>query len=64
VLVFHDLVGLSFRFSPKFVKRFTDLSAETGRALQAFRAEVKAGSFPSVEEHSFSMNEEVLKEIG
>lgn len=63
VLVFHDVVGLSFRFSPKFVKRFLDLSTEIEQALQRFKAEIRDGSFPSVEEHSFSMNEEVLKEL-
>jgi 3-methyl-2-oxobutanoate hydroxymethyltransferase len=64
VLVFHDVVGLSFGFSPKFVKRYLDLATEIEQALQAFKAEIKEGGFPSIEEHSFTMNEEVLKELG
>ena len=64
VLVFHDVVGLSFGFSPKFVKRYLDLAMEIDQALQTFKAEIKDGRFPSIEEHSFTMNEEVLKELG
>jgi 3-methyl-2-oxobutanoate hydroxymethyltransferase len=64
VLVFHDVVGLSFGFSPKFVRRYLDLAMEIDQALQAYKAEVKDGKFPSIKEHSFTMNEEVLKELG
>lgn len=63
VLVFHDLVGLSFRFSPKFVKRYVDLAMEIERALKAYNDEVKAGKFPELEAHSFKMSEEVLQEL-
>ena len=63
VLVFHDVVGLSFGFSPKFVKRYLDLATEIEQALEAFKAEIKEGKFPSIKEHSFTMNEEVLKEL-
>ena len=63
VLVFHDIVGLSFGFSPKFVKRYLDLATEIEQALQAYKEEVKAGKFPEIETHSFKMNEEVLKEL-
>lgn len=64
VLVFHDLVGLSFRFAPKFVKRYVDLATEIERALRAYKDEVKAGEFPELEAHSFKMSEEVLQELG
>ncbi len=63
VLVFHDMVGLSFRFSPKFVKRYLDLGTEIEGALQKFKAEIRDGTFPSIEEHSFTMNEQVLREL-
>jgi len=63
VLVFHDVVGLSFGFSPKFVKRYLDLATEIEQALEAFKAEIKEGKFPSIEEHSFTMNEEVLNQL-
>ncbi len=64
VLVFHDLVGLSFKFSPKFVKHYLNLAEEIEQALQTYKAEIKEGKFPSLEAHSFTMNEEVLKELG
>jgi len=63
VLVFHDIMGLSFGFSPKFVKRYINLAEEIGKALEDFKADVKDGRFPSIEEHSFTMNDEVLKDL-
>lgn len=63
VLVFHDLVGLSFKFSPKFVKHYLNLGEEIEQALQEFKREIKDGTFPSLEAHSFSMSEEVLREL-
>jgi 3-methyl-2-oxobutanoate hydroxymethyltransferase len=52
VLVFHDLLGLETEFKPKFVKRFADLGPQAAAGVEAYVAEVKAGSFPA-EEHSF-----------
>ena len=63
VLVFHDLVGLSFKFSPKFVKHYLNLGEEIEQALQEFKREIKGGKFPEIEAHSFSMSEEVLREL-
>ncbi|MBE1424818.1 3-methyl-2-oxobutanoate hydroxymethyltransferase [Desulfomicrobium macestii] len=62
VLVFHDTLGLFERFVPKFVKQFETLGAKARDALGAYAAEVRAGAFPD-EAHSFSMNEEQLKQI-
>lgn len=62
VLVFHDLVGLFDRFLPRFVKQYARLQEEIGRALAAFAREVAEGAFPGPE-HSFGMNEEILKEL-
>ncbi len=50
VLVFHDLLGLSFGRPAKFVRRYADLGAEVRRALAAFRDDVRAGRYPSAEE--------------
>jgi 3-methyl-2-oxobutanoate hydroxymethyltransferase len=52
VLVFHDLLGLETEFKPKFVKRFADLGPAAVAGIEAYVAEVKAGTFPA-EEHSF-----------
>jgi 3-methyl-2-oxobutanoate hydroxymethyltransferase len=54
VLVFHDAVGLSGDFKPKFVRRYADVSAVITDAARAYRRDVKDGSFPSKEE-SFSV---------
>jgi 3-methyl-2-oxobutanoate hydroxymethyltransferase len=47
VLVFHDLVGLNYGRSAKFVRRFADLRSEAVAALVAFRRSVEEGEFPS-----------------
>ncbi|MFN8459501.1 MAG: 3-methyl-2-oxobutanoate hydroxymethyltransferase [Anaerolineae bacterium] len=41
--VFHDLLGLFDRFTPKFVKKYADLRPAMLAALQAYRQEVGAG---------------------
>jgi 3-methyl-2-oxobutanoate hydroxymethyltransferase len=47
VLVFHDLVGLTAGPSPKFARRYADLSSEISRAAAAFCEDVLNGGFPS-----------------
>jgi len=47
ILVFHDLVGLSFGHRPKFTRQYADLGAEIRRALGAYVADVQSGTFPS-----------------
>lgn len=57
VLVFHDLLGLSRGgISPRFVKRYADLSTLAVSAIQQFATEVQSGAFPA-EEHCFQMSE-------
>jgi 3-methyl-2-oxobutanoate hydroxymethyltransferase len=62
VLVFHDLLGLSGEFTPRFVKRYAKLEDTILRALADFRDEVKAGKFPSLD-YSYEMKEEELKKL-
>lgn len=52
VLVCTDLLGMNLSFKPKFVKRYAELETPAIAALQAYSAEVKAGTFPDAE-HSF-----------
>ncbi|MBM3658547.1 MAG: 3-methyl-2-oxobutanoate hydroxymethyltransferase [Actinobacteria bacterium] len=50
VLVFHDLLGLEERITPKFVRRYADLGADARAALGAFVGDVRNGRFPSSDE--------------
>jgi 3-methyl-2-oxobutanoate hydroxymethyltransferase len=47
VLVFHDLLNLTFGPTAKFVRRYGDVAAEITNAVQAYRADVLARKFPS-----------------
>lgn len=52
VLVIHDILGLCEKYSPKFVKRFADVSETISQGIADYIREVKAGTFPD-DEHSF-----------
>jgi 3-methyl-2-oxobutanoate hydroxymethyltransferase len=60
VLVFHDVLGLFDRFTPRFVKRYADLRAPILEALQTYRQEVEARDFPTAG-HSFTIDEKELQ---
>ena len=47
VLVFHDLVNLTFSPPAKFVRRYGDASALITQSVEAFKADVARGQFPS-----------------
>lgn len=57
VLVYHDLVGLFERFTPKMVKQYVNLAPMIREALIQYREEVEKGIFPGPE-HSFVMKAE------
>jgi 3-methyl-2-oxobutanoate hydroxymethyltransferase len=50
VLVFHDLLGIEDRVSPKFVRRYASLKDDAVAAMSAFAADVRTGAFPSAAE--------------
>jgi 3-methyl-2-oxobutanoate hydroxymethyltransferase len=62
VLVYHDLLGLFDRFTPKFVKQYADLKQVIGGALTAYREDVLAGRFPA-EEHTYRIDEGELDDF-
>ena len=62
VLVTHDLLGLFDRFTPKFVRRYADLSATITQAVTAFREDVRRGRFPTAEQ-SFAIADEELAQL-
>ena len=47
VLVFHDILNLTFAQPAKFVRRFGDAAALITHAVQAFRADVVSRQYPS-----------------
>ncbi len=59
VLVFHDLLGLYDRTSPRFTKRYAEIGVEIQDALERFAGEVRSGVFPT-EEHTYAMPEDEL----
>ncbi len=62
VLVTHDLIGLFDRFVPKFVKQYTNTFSTIIEALESYRDEVVAGTFPGPE-HGYSMSDEALQAL-
>jgi len=50
VLVFHDIVNLTFGAPAKFVRRYADAAALITEAVQSFQADVKSHHYPSDEE--------------
>ncbi|MCS7183096.1 MAG: 3-methyl-2-oxobutanoate hydroxymethyltransferase [Thermoanaerobaculum sp.] len=50
VLVLADLLGLSARPAPRFVRRYADLADTICQAVARFAADVREGSFPTVQE--------------
>ncbi len=50
VLVLSDLLGISDRPVPRFVKKFANLNPIILDALNAYRTEVEAGTFPAPEQ--------------
>jgi len=50
VLVFHDILNLTFGPPAKFVRRYGDGAALITNAVQAFRADVKSHQYPADEE--------------
>ena len=47
VLVFHDILGLSFNPPAKFVRQYADVGTIISTALEAYKADVVSGDYPS-----------------
>jgi len=62
VLVIHDMLGLFSRYTPKFVKKYANLSPLISKAVEDFKNEVIQEKFPT-EQYSFSIKEEELNKI-
>jgi 3-methyl-2-oxobutanoate hydroxymethyltransferase len=62
VLVIHDMLGLFERYTPKFVKKYLNLSPMISRAIEEFKADVINAKFPG-QEHTFAIKEEELNKL-
>jgi 3-methyl-2-oxobutanoate hydroxymethyltransferase len=54
ILVTDDMLGL-FDWTPKFVRRYGDLRADIGRAVEAYAEDVRARRFPGPAEVYFGL---------
>ena len=55
VIVLHDLLGLSDRRAPKFVRRYAELGSLATEAVRQWGADVRAGRYPSESESLLSV---------
>lgn len=56
LLIVHDVLGLYERFTPKFVKRYVNLSETLHSVFASYVSDVKSQTFPGVE-HVYEMRE-------
>jgi len=57
LLIVHDLLGLFEAFTPRFVKRYTNLGEEMVQAFKRYKYEVKSCEFPQPE-HFYNIPDE------
>lgn len=50
VLVTHDMIGMTYEFQPRFLRRYLDLYAEMTGAFEHYSKDVKSGDFPNEKE--------------
>ncbi|MGE5423511.1 MAG: 3-methyl-2-oxobutanoate hydroxymethyltransferase [Ignavibacteriales bacterium] len=62
VLVINDVLGMYQGHIPKFAKKFKDLHPVIVKAIEEYRDEVKAGTFPA-QEHCYSIKDDVLEKL-
>lgn len=62
VLVYHDLLGLYEKFTPKFVKQYLKLAPMIKDAITQYKTDVETGQFPGPE-HVFSMDKGEVEKL-
>lgn len=50
VLVVHDMLGITTEFSPRFLRRYHNLSEEIQNSVKQYISDVKSGDFPNEDE--------------
>ncbi len=59
ILVYHDLLGLFDRFTPKFVRRYAELGQASAQALIKYRDDVRRDLFPADKNTLFMPDDQV-----
>jgi len=62
VLVSYDLLGLFERFTPKFVKKYINLSPLISKAIEEYKQEVIQKKFPGPE-HTFAIKKDEIDKL-
>lgn len=62
VLVYQDMLGMYSDFTPKFVRKFTDIGSIMKEAFAQYKTAVENGSFPA-KEHEFSMPDDIIEKL-
>ncbi|HBN26839.1 MAG TPA: 3-methyl-2-oxobutanoate hydroxymethyltransferase [Desulfobacteraceae bacterium] len=62
VLVTHDMVGLFDRFTPKFVKQYTNINETILSAIKGYKMDVENRNFPE-QKHCFSIKNDELEKV-
>lgn len=62
VLVNNDMLGMFSDFTPKFVKKYANLSADIKGATSEYIEEINSKAFPE-EKHTFKIDEEVINKL-
>ncbi|WP_436794026.1 3-methyl-2-oxobutanoate hydroxymethyltransferase [Actinospongicola halichondriae] len=63
VLVYHDVLGIEDRITPKFVRRYADVKTASVEALSAYAADVRTRAFPNDSE-SYHLSTDTAETLG
>lgn len=63
VLVYHDVLGIEDRITPKFVRRYADVKGTSVEAMANFADDVRAGAFPNDDE-SYHLAADTAETLG
>jgi len=62
LLIVHDMLGFFDAFTPKFVKKYADMTTVIVGALSEYKQDVENGAFP-MDEHCYKMQAEALSKF-
>ena len=62
VLVYHDVLGLFDRFTPKFVRRYAELGQASASAIAKYVEDVRRGLFPA-DKNTFFMPDDQVEQV-